>query len=425
MKYLKIQNKGLLDIRLVSLMGGTTKRDDDFKIGQFGTGLKYVLAYLVRNNIDFKIFVGEKEISMTTKTELIREQEFRIIYIEGERSSITDKMGFDWKAWMIIRELWCNALDEGEAQKEVTETVSGTEGATTFYIQFVTEIKQVHDKWGNYFIHGETPMYDCPDFSIYSGGKSLRIYKQGVLIKENDEKPALFRYDIKNASINELREYTGLLDWDITKCLTNADKKVAEYALSTMKEDHYEGSMDYSWMSTKYSDSWSEALGNAKIIHERLVNDIKARELPIDLSGVVIVPKNLFISLNAQFKGISAVRVADKVNEFFEIFLPELELKIKSALATLESCGYFINPELKFIYGIFGDKTIFAQIHLDKKEILMSEQLMNKSMFEIICTIVEEAEHFNTGFVDCSRQFQTHFINLFTKTLLEKNEIAI
>lgn len=35
MKYLKIQNKGLLDIRLVALMGGTTKADNQYKIGQF------------------------------------------------------------------------------------------------------------------------------------------------------------------------------------------------------------------------------------------------------------------------------------------------------------------------------------------------------------------------------------------------------
>ena len=64
MKYLKIQNQGLLDIRLVALMGGTTKANDEYKIGQFGTGLKYTLAYLIRNNIDFKIFVGTEEIKV-------------------------------------------------------------------------------------------------------------------------------------------------------------------------------------------------------------------------------------------------------------------------------------------------------------------------------------------------------------------------
>ena len=105
MKYLKIQNQGLLDIRLVALMGGTTKANDEYKIGQFGTGLKYTLAYLIRNNIDFKIFVGTEEIKVETVTETIKETDFSIICINGHRTSITDKMGMEWKAWMIVREL--------------------------------------------------------------------------------------------------------------------------------------------------------------------------------------------------------------------------------------------------------------------------------------------------------------------------------
>ena len=44
MKYLKIRNRGELDIRLVSLMGGTTISGNSYKIGRFGTGLKYSLA---------------------------------------------------------------------------------------------------------------------------------------------------------------------------------------------------------------------------------------------------------------------------------------------------------------------------------------------------------------------------------------------
>jgi hypothetical protein len=135
MKYLKIKNKGILDIRLVALMGGTTKANDQYKIGQFGTGLKYTLAYLIRNNIDFHIFAGQEKVSIETVTEVIREQTFNIICINGNRTSITDQMGMEWSAWMIVRELWCNALDEGDAFREVTENVQAEEDCTTFYIQ--------------------------------------------------------------------------------------------------------------------------------------------------------------------------------------------------------------------------------------------------------------------------------------------------
>src|ERR1700748_2485985 len=113
MKYLKISNDGILDIRLIALMGGTTKANNQFKIGQFGTGLKYSLAYLFRNNIDFKIIIDNKEAVLHTETEIIEDENYDIICINNQRTSITTKMGMDWQAWMIIRELWCNALDAG------------------------------------------------------------------------------------------------------------------------------------------------------------------------------------------------------------------------------------------------------------------------------------------------------------------------
>jgi hypothetical protein len=183
--------------------------------------------------------------------------------------------------------------------------------------------------------------------------------------------------------------------------------------------------MNYAWYDTEYSEGWKEAIGNGKIIHQKAVDTIKARGLKIDLESALVVPKNLFISLNARFKGVSALRVSDKINEFYETYVQGLDNKIKGALATLEDCGYFISPELKFIHGIFGDKTVMAQVNMDAKEVLISEQMLNKPNFEIAVMIVEENEHFNTSFTDCSRQFQTHFIHLFVKTLMEKNNIQI
>jgi hypothetical protein len=138
MKYLKIQNDGLLDIRLVALMGGTTKSNDKYKIGQFGTGLKYTLAYLFRSNLDFKIFVGTEEIKLHIEKEVIRDEDFEIICINGNRTSITTRMGEDWEAWMIIRELWCNALDEGGPFREVTSEMYLVKKAKRLFLSRLT-----------------------------------------------------------------------------------------------------------------------------------------------------------------------------------------------------------------------------------------------------------------------------------------------
>ena len=228
MKYLKIQNDGILDIRLVALMGGTTKSKDKFKIGQFGTGLKYTLAFLFRNNLDFKIFVGEEEVKINIEKEIIKDEVFEIICINGNRTSITTKMGEDWLAWMIVRELWCNALDEGNAVKEITEDAKGEAGTTTFFIQQDLQIQNVLKDWGKYFVHDLDPVWENDMYKLYPGGNKLRIYKHGVLIFEDDSAPAIFSYDILNADINELREFKGIPKYEIAHSLSSMDLKTPD-----------------------------------------------------------------------------------------------------------------------------------------------------------------------------------------------------
>lgn len=430
MKYLKIQNQGLLDIRLLSLMGGTTKDNDPFKIGQWGSGLKYSIAYLLKNNIDFKVFIGTREISIETVTEEISGQEFDIIYVDNEKTSLTIKMGGqDWKPWTIIRELWCNALDQGGELKTVTVDTFGEEDKTTFFIQVTPDFQKVLDNWNKYFVHDILPLFENDEFKIYPSFGKLRLFKQGVLIHESvSEKKSLFSYDIKDADINELREFRGSVDYPIFKALSKANKEVVTQFMENLTEDHYESNIDFSQMTwlTNPNNNWKECLSGVKIIHQEAVDEIKSRGIKeIDLASMLVVPKKVYEWLSKTIEGIGALRTSQAINEFFEIYDQELEMKIKQSLAILESCSYFISPELKFIYGVFGDKNIYAKVDLDSKTVYFSEQLKDKSLFDVITTIIEENEHFRTGFGDCSRPFQQHFIDLYTKTILDKNEVKI
>lgn len=425
MKYLKIQNKGELDIRLVALMGGTTKADDQFKIGQWGSGLKYTMAWLIKNNLSFHIFIGDKKVDVTTEVENISGTDFEIICIDGKRTSITTQMGGNaWEAWMIVRELWCNALDEGDELKEITTDISGLENTTTFYIQLSSDIKKVWDNWSDYFIHGAEPMFESSTHKIYQGGNTLKLYKQGVLIYENPNAKSLFTYDIKQADINELREFRGMPSREMTHALSNSNSKVIQYFLENISEKYHEGEMDYDWW-VDFSSSWKDTIGDSKIIHQKAIETMISRGIDFDKSSVIIVPEKVYKFLTKQFQGIGALRTSNGVNEFYETYNAELDMKIKGALATLETCRYFIHPELKFVYGVFGDKTTLACVKIDEKVIMVSEAMVNRPMFDVIGMIIEENEHFNTGFKDHSREFQQHFIDLYTKTLLEKNEVNI
>lgn len=425
MKYLKIQNDGELDIRLVALMGGTTKSDDRYKIGQFGTGLKYTLAFLFRNNLAFKIYSGEQEVNIHLEYEDIKGERFEIICINGQRTSITTRMGEDWDAWMIIRELWCNALDEGGASKEITDAFTPQEGATIFYIQLDKQVSDVLAKWDKYFIHNQEALYSDGTYSIYPASEKLRIYKQGVLIYEHPEKKGVFSYDVANADINELREFKGSTSCVIAHALHSANEKVAIHFLENISENHFEGTMDYDWYLPKWSHAWVNVIGSGKLIYQKVVDDAKARGVEIDEAGLIVVPKQVYLALTKQFDGIGALRVASKVGEFYETFNEKMESKVKQCLTILEHCDYVIHPDLKFVYGFFEDKTTLAKVCFDQKTVYVSNTLLQGPLFQTVGMLIEENEHFNTGYTDHTREFQQHFINLFTRTLLAKNEVEI
>lgn len=424
MKYLKIQNDGVLDIRLVALMGGTTKATDKYKIGQFGTGLKYTLAFLYRNNMDFKIFAGKELVQTHLEKEEIRGEIFEIICINGQRTSITTKMGEDWNAWMILRELWCNALDEGNALREITDIAEGEEGKTTFYIQEEIQVRNVLKDWNKYFIHSCEPIFKNDTYTLYPAGNHLCVYKQGVLIYENMEKKSVFSYDIANADINELREFRGTISREVTHALHNADHKAISYFLENITEEHYEGIMDYDWFLS-WGPAWTEVIGSGKVIYQKVLDDIKARGGKPDEAAMIVVPKNLYKALTKQFEGIGAVYVAGRIGDFYEDYSEECDSRMKQGLLILESCGYCFHPELEFIYGFFEDKTTMAKVDLKGKKIYISKAFVQQPLFMVVAMLIEENEHFNTGLSDETRAFQQHFINLYTRQLLAKNAIEI
>lgn len=425
MKYLKIQNNGVLDIRLVALMGGTTKANDEYKIGQFGTGLKYTLAFLFRNNLEFKIFSGTEEVTLHTEVENIRGEDFEIVCINGNRTSITTRMGESWEAWMIVREIWCNALDEGGATKEVTTNCEGSPETTTFFIQIDSQIQKVLDEWEKFFIHHKAPLFKNSLHAIYPGGDKLRLYKNGVLIHEHDHK-ALFAYDILNADINELREFKGTKSFEMTQALAAGNEAVATYFLENINEEYFEGSehMTYSWWQT-WSGAWKKVLGTAKLIHQKAKDDIEARGIEIDTTSTIVVPKSIYTELTKQFEGIGALHVAAKACEFYENYNEKVEKKIKQGLVILESCGYEMHPDLEFVYGYFEDKTVWARVNLKDRKVYISQCLLQKPLFDVVSTLIEENEHFNTGMQDKTREFQQHFIDLYTRQLLATNAIEI
>lgn len=231
MKHLLIENKGLLDVTLMKLIGASTKTEDTTKIGQFGTGLKYAISYLLRTGNQFKIFIGETEISFELKELHVLNKSLHEIYCDGVSMNITTQYGYQWTAWEILRELWCNAIDEEHALKKVIDGRSkqqGKEGFTRFYIELTEDIEHVVNNWADYFIN-DTPLYEDTKIAIYRNpGKQLKIYKNHVLVDDNKHYKSHFVYDLKGCDLNELRQYRGYHGSDIGKAIMNSNKEVVD-----------------------------------------------------------------------------------------------------------------------------------------------------------------------------------------------------
>lgn len=424
MKYLSIKNKGLLDENIIFLMGASTKTEDNTKIGQFGTGLKYSLAWLLRNNIDFKIFIGENEVKISTLELVTRGQKFDVITVDGKETSITTTMGLDWKAWMILRELWCNALDEGDAVKEVVESIVSKANETTFFIQLTGEILTAYNDWTKYFNTRE-PISECDYYGrvFQSQGNTMKIYRKGILVKEYENTTSVFDYDFPHAAINELREYVGYLDYDISQALSYMDKKGVSYFIDNIDEDKKEAKIDVMFADF---NTWKDALGNAKIISYDSFSALSAMK-PESMQGTnyLKLPAQYYKRLVKCIDGISALMVSDDAHSFFETFDQKLDGNLKQAMVILESCDYYVDSELKFIMGIFNDKSVLGRINLKERTVMISTSLRDMGLKELIYVIVEETEHFRTNYSDKTREFQTHFIELYTNKLLETSGIKL
>lgn len=236
MKYLMIENKGVLPQSLFFLIGASTKSEDSSKFGEFGTGLKYAISYCARTETNLKMFLGVREVVLSTQEKIVKNNKFTCIFLNSKNTNLTTKFGETWQAWMALRELWCNAIDETKPKKEIVEEegVKARPGYTRFFVSITEDIQKVLDSWEDHFLTRTDALYEDEDIVIYpSLDKKLRIYKNTILISAR-EQDSLFHYDLKKAEINELREYTGSLSYEAPIKLMTSNKKVIEILLSSM-----------------------------------------------------------------------------------------------------------------------------------------------------------------------------------------------
>lgn len=162
MNYLRISNDGLICPEDLILIGSSTKREQTDKIGMFGSGWKYALSWLLRNDCQPKIFSGNSEIVIDINIKLHRNNPVNVITVNGQESSLTTQMGPKWTGWMALREVISNAIDEGGNTLNTVwnPEFAGVEGQTVIYIPMNAELSEVMMKYDMYFSFNRKANYE-------------------------------------------------------------------------------------------------------------------------------------------------------------------------------------------------------------------------------------------------------------------------
>ena len=436
-KFIKISSQGEIDVMAFILVGASSKRADNSKIGFFGSGLKYSLAYLLRNKINFKVFSGYREINIETKSVNFRENNFEQIVVNGQESSLTTDMGMDWEPWFIIREIYCNAIDEGDHSIEIIEEcmVLPVEDTTVFYIEVNEDFRKIVDDWEKYFSENRKDLvFNADKFKakVFAGGTELIIYRKGIRCYHEKDCKSLFSYDLYDIEINESRlvKYMWQLRDKVCFILSASDCARSINILLSQVTKSFEGNLPWTTYFNNFKDLWLECIqGRILVPYESAGYFTEEMEENRDL--YLVIPANLVEALQSRFG--EAVKVAGqmpgkKTDGQFK-YLPEKnprqEYHLKLAVEFLQKAGYTVRYPIELVQ--FFDDEVLGQAFTDKdaKVILLSEKLFDHGAKKIVEVIIEENEHHHTGFSDETRQFQNRLFQLLVSSYEEKTGVYL
>ncbi len=431
MKYLKISNQVEIEPNAFHLIGACTKRGQN-KIGYFGSGLKYAIAVLLRENIEFEVYAGLKKIDITHKPDKLRDQEFDVIYIDGQKTSMTTSMGPKWKLWQAIREIYCNARDEEKHKVEQVEEISQVAGETAFYIRFDNhlEIELFIKDWDKYFCFNRPTIIEHTLGNVLSRiGGHMTTYRKGIKAS-NIERKSLYDYDFQELSINESR----LIDYEFytyqhaaTIWAESATEKMIQtlmkcYNHPTCVRDCFEHHLDFNLCAAYYFNQvWLDVLGNKILVpfnNAGAFSDALAEDNSVVLSHVLIM------ALKKCF-GDEITAVFSDYNPHGEFMvLPQTEKEtflLKKCLSFFEEVNIEINYPI--YVAAFENKTVLGRA-IDGK-IILSKKLFDLGGKKIVAAIMEEHMHLDSKCNDETRDFQNYIINQMITMLENKHGIFL
>lgn len=419
--WLLIENKGEIDLNALILMGGSTKREDDTKVGFFGSGNKYAIALMLRKDIKFRMFSGNNEIIITTKHVPFRDKSFQQILINGQETSLTTDMGPQWDSWMGIREWVSNSIDEGHSNI-VTDTsnIIPKAGYTRIYVEHHPDTKEIINNWNNYFSFDRTDvLVQVGDNRVYpqtdAENESLLLYRKGIQCYYIPKTRSLYTYDLSEFPINESRVLSdtwGARNLICRFLINNVTVAMAQNILSNaIVKKYYEATLDYDlWGRASLCKNWREAIGNYIVVNNE-VSGFYAEEIANNKH--YRVPMELAKAIKSSFPDVVVYGVGQdgdsRVNWKKVTSTPKMIHLVKKAKEFFNEINYAINYEIETVE--FDKEDILGCAY--NNTIYVAAKVFDMGMKEVVMTIIEESEHLKTKLKDETREWATHWIRMY------------
>lgn len=200
MKILKVSNKWLLDVNELILMGCSSKTSGN-TIWKFWTWLKYAIAVLTRENIDFEIYIWSDKVIIQKDSVMIRDKEFEQIIINYHKTSITTNLWVEWEPWQWIREFIANAKDAWWwFELTYRDKLNLSEWETTIVFNY----EQVEDYLSQFDFDDWEEVCDWYFFKKLENPRRAKVFKEWFLVYEAEDNSS-FDYRIDSLKINESR----------------------------------------------------------------------------------------------------------------------------------------------------------------------------------------------------------------------------
>src|SRR3990167_740177 len=416
--YVCFSNKGEVPINAFKLLGASSKRNDSSKIGYFWTGLKYAIAVMLKQKIDFKIYSGEKEVKIGTRNTKFLEDTVSVMTVNGEKTSITLDAGIDWKPWFAIREIYSNAIDEG-GEMILGQTPTGQEGFTNIFIDADSEqLKDIFKDWGAFFTQNRDIAFRNARGSLLPKLPTVPEYiafRKGIRVYES-RKHSVFDYDLPDVEINESRvaTYSWQVNERCSELLASSDIGCINLFLALYKNSRRSEYIEWEdsfWDFTgiyNFSDKWLEALNDKRLVPANFAGHYDITETTL------ILPDKLIDKLKQRFG--DAINTAGDNKDKFTVIEADKE-PLQRLLDVFSLAGF--DWELKDIDIVkFNDKDILGQAKDNR--VLLSDSLFTPAhRHQIAATLIEEIVHAKTGYSDGTRQMQDFLFNTITNMAKE------